>query len=392
MHLNENVMKKILFVIALFVLISSSLIAQVGINSDNSEPNPSSILDVKSTTKGLLIPRMTFEQRNTIPIPIDGLVVFCTNCSGDGTGVLSIYQGGKWRNVNLECTIPNSPVTGTHIAGETQITWNWNTVQIALGYKWNTTNDYASALDMETVTTKTETGLACASSYTRYVWAYNSCGNSSATSLTRTTNSCVACGSVITVTHQTGVVAPVNKTVTYGIIGNVPGEALKCWITSNLGASHQAVAINDATEASAGWYWQFNHKQGYMHDGTNRTPDTQWVTSYNESSDWLPVNDPCTIELGTPWRIPTNTEWTNVKNTGGWTNGNGPWNSDLKMHTSGYLDFGSGSLADRGTWGYYWGSNQFSVTHSRSLYFNLVNLNMYWLDKAYGFTLRCIKD
>ena len=265
-------------------------------------------------------------------------------------------------------------------------------VQIALGYKWNTTNDYETASDLGTVTTKTETGLACGTSYSRYVWAYNSCGNSLATSLTRTTGSCAGCGSVITVTHQTGVVAPVNKTVSYGIVGNVPGEALKCWIISNLGASHQAVAINDATEASAGWYWQFNHKQGYMHDGTNRTPDTQWVTAYTESSDWLPVNDPCTIELGAPWRIPTNTEWTNVKNSGGWTNGDGPWNSDLKMHFSGYLDFGSGSLADRGTWGYYWGSTQFSTTHGRSLYFNLVNINMYWLNKAYGFTLRCIKN
>ena len=59
-----------------------------------------------------------------------------------------------------------------------------------------------------------------------------------------------------------GTVAPVDKTVTYGTVTNIPGETSKCWITSNLGADHQATAVNDATEASAGWYWQFNRHTG----------------------------------------------------------------------------------------------------------------------------------
>ncbi len=78
------------------------------------------------------------------------------------------------------------------------------------------------------------------------------------------------CGSSLTINHVAGVVAPVTKTVTYGTVTNIPGETSKCWITSNLGADHQATAINDATEASAGWYWQFNRKQGYKHDGTTQ--------------------------------------------------------------------------------------------------------------------------
>jgi hypothetical protein len=66
------------------------------------------------------------------------------------------------------------------------------------------------------------------------------------------------CGSAMTINHKAGAVAPVNKTATYATVTNVTGEPSKCRITSNLGADHKATAKNDATEASAGWYWQFN--------------------------------------------------------------------------------------------------------------------------------------
>ena len=53
-----------------------------------------------------------------------------------------------------------------------------------------------------------------------------------------------------------------------GTVTGIPGETTKCWITSNLGASQQATAVNASTQASSGWYWQFNRKQGYKYDGT----------------------------------------------------------------------------------------------------------------------------
>jgi len=51
----------------------------VAINSDNSAPDPSAMLDVKSTTKGLLAPRMTQAQRNAIANPATGLTIFQTD-------------------------------------------------------------------------------------------------------------------------------------------------------------------------------------------------------------------------------------------------------------------------------------------------------------------------
>ncbi|MCB8998993.1 MAG: hypothetical protein H6540_02845 [Bacteroidales bacterium] len=53
--------------------------AQVAINSDGSAANPSSMLDVSSTTKGLLPPRMSSAQRTAIPTPANGLIVYDTD-------------------------------------------------------------------------------------------------------------------------------------------------------------------------------------------------------------------------------------------------------------------------------------------------------------------------
>ncbi len=379
--------------IGILMLMTTQTLAQIGINTDNSRADPSAGLDVKFNNKGVLFPRLTFEQLHAIQDPAEGLMVYCTNCNHDGTGVISIFQGGLWKIVKHNCYSPHSPAPGTQIPAATQIIWNWDSVQFAFGYKWNTTNDYATAMDMGTSLTKTETGLICNTNYTRYVWSY-SCGPSTPDSLIQTTM-CSPCGTSITVSHVAGAVSPVTKTVTYGTVTNIPGEPAKCWITSNLGADHQATAVDDATEASAGWYWQFNRKQGYKHDGTTRTPNTTWIHLICETSDWIAANDPCALELeaGAGWRLPTYSEWNNVNS--GWTNWNGPWNSTLKMHAAGLLYFHNGSLDDIGNGGHYWSSTQGQLCYSWGLYFYSDNAGMEYYnygDKAGGFALRCIKD
>ena len=202
------------------------------------------------------------------------------------------------------------------------------------------------------------------------------------------------CGlSTLTINHiASGGVAPVDKTVTYSTVTNIPGEPSKCWITSNLGASQQATANNDATEPSAGWYWQFNRKQGYKHDGTTRTPNTAWAP-IRENFEWLPANDPCTIELGAGWRIPNNTELNNVFTSGGWNSGDGPWNSDLKIHAAGTLGWQFGVLESRGTFGRYWSSTQTAGdSNARFLYVSTGASQSAEAIKSFGFTLRCVYD
>ena len=65
--------------ILLFLALSMSANAQIAINTDGSLPDNSAMLDVRSTAKGMLVPRMTAIQREAIVSPATGLLIFCTD-------------------------------------------------------------------------------------------------------------------------------------------------------------------------------------------------------------------------------------------------------------------------------------------------------------------------
>ena len=62
----------LIWIVSGFVCSNAS--AQIGIN--NEEPDPSSVLDLSATDKGLLIPRMTTAQRTAIISPANSLLVY----------------------------------------------------------------------------------------------------------------------------------------------------------------------------------------------------------------------------------------------------------------------------------------------------------------------------
>jgi hypothetical protein len=75
-------MKKTLLLLAGIVCFGMSAFSQgVAINTDGSDPDASAVLDVKSTDKGFLTPRMTQAQRIALTSPANGLLVYQT----DGT-------------------------------------------------------------------------------------------------------------------------------------------------------------------------------------------------------------------------------------------------------------------------------------------------------------------
>jgi hypothetical protein len=68
-------MKKIYSIIILFLALQSGF-SQVAITNDASLPDGSAMLDIKSTDKGILIPRMTTSQRTGISSPDAGLLIY----------------------------------------------------------------------------------------------------------------------------------------------------------------------------------------------------------------------------------------------------------------------------------------------------------------------------
>ena len=61
-------------------------------------PDASSLLDVTSTSKGILLPRMTLTQRNSIASPAQGLLIFQTN----STPGFYYYTGAAWTPVSVK--------------------------------------------------------------------------------------------------------------------------------------------------------------------------------------------------------------------------------------------------------------------------------------------------
>lgn len=85
---------KIISTILFFFLLCHVCGAQsLAINTDGSNANSSAILDVKSITKGLLIPRMNKAQRIAIATPANGLLVYQN--APDSTGFY-FYDGSVW--------------------------------------------------------------------------------------------------------------------------------------------------------------------------------------------------------------------------------------------------------------------------------------------------------
>jgi hypothetical protein len=90
---------QLLFALILFIFSQNFVKAQLGINSDNSAPSTNAMLDVKSTTKGVLLPRV----ESDLASPTEGLLYY--NNTGhnfryyDGTAWQNALFGNQW-NVN----------------------------------------------------------------------------------------------------------------------------------------------------------------------------------------------------------------------------------------------------------------------------------------------------
>ncbi len=200
--------------------------------------------------------------------------------------------------------------------------------------------------------------LKANTTYYAKAYAINSKGTSFGEQISFTTKDLNLAKS-ITVNHKvTNGVAPVDATITYDIYWTSSSGTRKGWITKNLGATREGLAANEKSINSSGWYFQFNRKQGYQSDGNTRIPNTAWNSYIQEDLNWQLSNDPCRLELGGKWRLPTMTELSDERNS---------WNgeaflSPMKIVSSAYLSSDGGNLSQWGFSGNYWTSSQKSAT------------------------------
>jgi hypothetical protein len=317
-----------------------------------------------------------------------------SNTCGDGTA----------RTLAVTTTAaPGAPTAGTHTPSQTQIVWNWNAVSGATGYKYNTTNDYGTATDNGTTRTYTQTGLTCETGYTLYVWAYNDCGNSSATTLTATTGTCVSypSGTVHCITGGAAIVDVTNPTTG------------KTWMDRNLGASRVATSATDAQSYGDLYQWgrfsdghQCRNSSTYVSTASTYVPnlgnswDGKFINIGTNPYDWLTTqngdlwqgasgtNNPCP----TGYRLPTEAEMNAERGSWSSNDKNGAYASPLKFTIGGRRT--SSELYNVGVEGIYWTSSTGYSAYNASyrLYFGPSYAGVALDGRTVGSSVRCIKN
>lgn len=117
-------------VFLIWMVVGQSLSAQIKVGDNPSNISSNAAIEIESTNKGFLLPRMTLAQMNAINAPTQGLMVFVTddNCT-------YVYNGAKWKS-NCSANVNAVISSGT------------------LSCAGTLNGDYVSTVDMTTSNTK----------------------------------------------------------------------------------------------------------------------------------------------------------------------------------------------------------------------------------------------
>jgi len=100
-------MKQIVLLLV-FLMAGVCARAQVKVSSTPGAPATSAMLELQSTSKGFLPPRMTSAERSAIASPVAGLMIFNTT-----RGCVEMYNGSSWGCLQFK----ESPMLGSQISG-----------------------------------------------------------------------------------------------------------------------------------------------------------------------------------------------------------------------------------------------------------------------------------
>jgi uncharacterized protein (TIGR02145 family) len=369
------------------ILPALHLSAQTVIGAD--APDPSAMLDVQSTSKGFLPPRMTTAERNAISNPATGLLVFNTtlNCIEMNVGTPA---QPAWGCLLVACTVSAASATPTLDANTalTPIT-HTTTGATGIGTPTGLPAGVTAAWAANTITISGTPTAAGAFNYS--IPLAGDCGSVTATG-TITVNASISCGAYV----AAGV-----------------WKAFKC---HNLGADESADPFTPDWKLNGNYYqWgrsgvAANGPTGPSSGEANDGAITGWNTTAASNGDWADssktANDPCPAGF----RVPTKAQWEAVLNTtlnptrslpGTWSNSSTNYSSGLRigsgatglfLPTAGYRRDSNGSLSNRGSNGFYWSSTADGSSVSSYLLFDPEYALTISNNRNLGFSVRCIEQ
>jgi uncharacterized protein (TIGR02145 family) len=439
---------KIIFLASL-LFFSIVTFSQVGIGT--TTPDGSAKLDVSSTTKGFLPPRLTTTERNQINAPAIGLMIYNTTI-----GAIQFYTGTSWITANsalsdtslLNLTTRFSQVN-TNVNNKLNIT---DTSDMLLNYKTGLNNklnhidtstmlsSYLRKADTASLSDRINAKLnstvfpyypGLQKGHIMYwngsIWVNLNPGTAGQVlKMSSAAEPVPIWGN--DATTSTTAFNPCGTTIS-DIDGNSYNTVLigtQCWTKENLRVRryNNGTAIQfDAAGGSGGFSstWQ-NSTIGahaiYAHDSVS-TPSN--LTKYGYLYNWFAAkgiyttgtilsNDTLNI-CPSGWHVPTDAEWTTLTDelggesvAGGMMKSRGTsyWNSPNTGATNeigfsalpgGFRD-SNGSFSDIRNNASYWSASELNSTNALNRNLNYFNSNVNRTNnaKSVGYSVRCIKD
>ena len=398
-----SILNTVSFLVLLCSFVAVSDAQNIGINTTGAPADNKALLDINADNLsgvkgGLLIPRLTTAERDIL------------SSTGTMTESLLIYNTTKhcfeaWNETNpgwftfgcINCELPYSFTSAS--ATDTTLTGfkaHWNASAGATGYflDVSTSPTFSSFvtgynnLSVGNVLSQSVAGLTAGTTYYYRVRASNSCGTSS----NPNTVSVPTLSAPPPPPTLSAGCMPSQTEAAYGTVVTSLSGSSQTWITRNLGATANAISATDNSNAAAGCYFQFSKAQPYGYDNGGAVNPAWTVTSIAWVANWPIAADPCRVQLGGAWRLPTETEWTNASS--GWNDYNDAYADVLKLHAAGRLAQATGNLTNRGVAGYFWSSSHdpgWSPTQGWRLLINSGGSSMGFVPMVWGYTVRCLK-
>ena len=354
-------------------------------------------LEVESTTKGFILPRMTETQREAITNPANGLMVFDTT-----TQLIYYYDlpSTSWKRLetaldfNLKSTFTttyNFRVTINN-KSKSSMTITFSTSDIKLS---GVTGASITAVD-----DTSETILPQGSHTINYTVSY---GSAPATDASLTLKAEYEYDFVTT--SSTSNVSSFNGRF-YGTVKTSTG---KTWLDRNLGATQVATSLADAASYGDLYQWgrgtdghQIRTSISVADGVTSSTPTPghgYFIPNTNTPNDWIipqnpslwqgvnGINNPCP----SGFRLPSETELEAERLAFTSNNAAGAFASPLKLAAAGLRSYTNSAIFSAGSAGYYWTSTVADSYQSR-VFIMSSSVNFSSLVRAYGLSVRCIKD
>ena len=205
-----------------------------------------------------------------------------------------------------------------------------------------------------------------------------------------------------TLTFVNGVPVWVGSALTNVVVNPKTG---KIWMDRNLGASQVATSSTDAASYGDLYQWGRGADGHQLRTSTKTSTISStdvpgnadfiigshdWRSSRNDNL-WQGVNglnNPCP----SGFRIPTETEFNAERSSWSANNSIGAFESLLKLPLAGFRGYSEGSLYFVSVFAYYWSSTIRGGTESLQLHLQNGDASMKLESRAYGFSVRCIKD